>query len=112
MSANPGVCVLVGRPTLARALSRLLSERLGAAVRVASTAEAQVPERVVLTTTVDCTVPRCASMAAEGKQLVVLAAMPSGSEKLGYLAAGAKAYVAMEVDAGPLVRAITDLLQR
>jgi hypothetical protein len=69
-----------------------------------------LPARILLTTTVDCDVARCTSLAAAGMDVVVLAVMPGDAERATYLAAGAKAYLAMELDVAPLVAVIEELL--
>lgn len=52
---------------------------------------------------------RCRELAAEGPEIVILAAFPRQIDQSSYTAAGAAAYVPMSVDAGPLIEAIRRL---
>jgi DNA-binding NarL/FixJ family response regulator len=64
------------------------------------------PGDVVFTTMTDCSPHECRYYAIKGRKLVILAALPSDRSRDLYLAAGAAAYVPMDVGTAVLEAAI------
>jgi hypothetical protein len=64
------------------------------------------PGEIVVTSTSDCTLARCAALAAQGAKVILLASLPSVRQREAYLAAGASAYLPMVLDHAALAEAI------
>ncbi len=61
---------------------------------------------VVVAPTAELSVSDCARLARDGVRVVVLAPIPRLIEERSYSAAGARGYLPMTVDTGPLIEAV------
>lgn len=64
------------------------------------------PGEVVVTSTSDCPLPRCAALSKRGVRVILLASLPSLGQREAYLSAGASAYLPMVLDHAALAEAI------
>jgi hypothetical protein len=104
------LCIYVRRPGLAAALTRALEGRLDAGVETVTALNGRFSSRVLLTTSADCDIAACTALASGGIQVVVLAVRPGAAEQARYVAAGARAYLPMELDVTPLIETLEGLL--
>jgi nucleotide-binding universal stress UspA family protein len=66
----------------------------------------------VITSSSDCTLARCAALAARGVRVIVLASLPSLPQKTAYLSVGSTAYLPMVLDSRELSEALADARRR
>jgi hypothetical protein len=104
------VHILTADPVLRNALvARLREPGTGVAELRIEVGNHMGPLDVVVAPTTDCPPERCAELDARGANVVILAPIPRDDERERYLAAGARGYIPMNVDAAQLLRTIRDL---
>ncbi|MBI5948768.1 MAG: hypothetical protein HY875_11580 [Chloroflexi bacterium] len=74
--------------------------------------EPELNDGVVVAASTSLTPEECAELAGQGKPVIVLAPLPTKSERNRYLSAGARGYLPMSLDLIPLVVLIESVLHR
>jgi len=108
MHESRPVHLLVG-DVLGASLARTLDRALGGPITILDSADQSHDGAVLVATTSECSPDECAGLGLAGRQVVILAALPSEFQRRMYLDAGASGYLPMAIDTRPLIEAIRQL---
>jgi hypothetical protein len=100
--------LLVGN-SLGPSLSRRLAMELGVEIPLIESTQTVPLDTILVAATSECSPGECAGLRLDGRDVVIIAAVPGTFQKAQYESAGARAYLPMAIDLGPLVETLRGL---